>query len=100
MPYVRISIARPRPGQKPRLEELQAQIAAFNAKQPGCQQAWVLHPHDNSGDIARVSIWDSEAAAEHAAQTDEMMSLRSEVNLAAQEGSHTERAFSDRPHEA
>jgi hypothetical protein len=44
MPYVRISIARPRPGQERRLEELQAQIAAFNARQPGCQQSWALHP--------------------------------------------------------
>jgi hypothetical protein len=57
MPYVRISIARPRPGQERRLEELQAQVAAFNARQPGCQQSWALHPHDESGDIARISIW-------------------------------------------
>jgi quinol monooxygenase YgiN len=99
MPYIRISIARARPGQEARLQELQGQIVALSAGQPGCERAYLLYPHDESGDVARISIWDSEAAAEQAASTDAMLSLRSELNLAAAEGAHSERAFSDRPHE-
>ena len=95
MPYVRISIARPRPGQEQRLAELQQQIADHVAKQPGCERSYVLRPNDNSGEIARITIWDSESQAESVANSDHMMSLRSELNLAAAEGGHTERAFSD-----
>ena len=95
MPYVRISIARPRPGQEQRLAELQKQIADHVAKQPGCERSYLLRPRDNSGDVCRITIWDSEAQAEAVANSDHMMALRSELNLAAAEGGHTERAFSD-----
>ncbi|MCA9825565.1 MAG: antibiotic biosynthesis monooxygenase [Dehalococcoidia bacterium] len=95
MPYIRISIARPRPGQEKRLAELQQAIADYSAKQPGCDRSYVLRPHDHSGEIARISIWDNESQAEAAANSDHMLSLRSELNLAAAEGGHSERAFSD-----
>jgi quinol monooxygenase YgiN len=98
MPYVRISIARPRAGQRERLEELERQIAALIGRQPGCEWCYVLYPHDNSGDIARISSWDSEEAAERAASSDAMLSLRSEVLLAADDDGPDERAFSDAPH--
>jgi quinol monooxygenase YgiN len=94
MPYVRISIARPRAGQEQRLAELQQSIADFVAKQPGCERSYVLRPHDNSGEVARITIWDNESQAEAVANSDHMLSMRSELNLAAAEGGHTERAFS------
>jgi quinol monooxygenase YgiN len=99
MPYVRISIARPRAGQRERLDELQRQIAALIGRQPGCERCYVLYPHDNSGDIARISIWDSEDAAERAASSDAMLALRSELLLAADDDGPEERAFSDAPHD-
>lgn len=98
MPYVRISIARPRAGQEKRLAELQQAIADYIARQPGCERSYVLRPHDDSGEIARVTIWDDESQAEAAANSDHMLSLRSELNLAVADGGHTERAFSDMSH--
>ncbi len=95
MPYVRISIARPRTGQEQRLADLQQSIADFVAKQPGCERSYVLRPNDNSGEIARITIWDNESQAEAVANSDHMLALRSELNLTVAEGGHTERAFSD-----
>jgi quinol monooxygenase YgiN len=95
MAYIRISIARPRPGQEKRLAELQQSIADFVSKQPGCERSYVMRPQDNSGEVARITIWDNESQAEAVANSDHMLSLRSELNLAAAEGGHTERAFSD-----
>lgn len=98
MPYIRISIARPRPGEEHRFEEVEAQIVDFISKQPGCEQSYLLRPHDESGELARITLWDSEESAENAAKTDTLMALRSELNRLCVAGSHTERAFSDRPH--
>jgi quinol monooxygenase YgiN len=92
MSYVRLSIARPRRGQEKRLHEIQAEIARWTRTQPGCKESYLLHPHDDSGEIARMTIYESEEAAEKAAQQDHLMSLRSELNLAA-EGDHVERGF-------
>jgi len=97
MPYVRLSIARPRPGQGRRLEEVMGKIVDFVSRQEGCQRSYLLKPHDDSGDIARIAIYDDEQAADRAANNEHMMALRSELNLAAQEG-HMERAFFDIPH--
>lgn len=99
MPYVRLSIARPRKGRESQLEELQATIAGFLSRQPGCERSYLLKPNDGSGEIARLTIWDDEASAERAANLDRMLSLRSEVHLISEPG-HTERAFNDIPYSA
>lgn len=92
MPYVRLTIAKPRPGREDDLYNVMKKLTDFAAEQPGCQQAWMLRPHDNSGELARITVYDDEGAAEHIAQMQHVMALRSEVNLIAEPG-HTERAF-------
>lgn len=96
MAYIRLSIARPRPGREKALEDVMARIVDFVGRQEGCQRSYLLKPHDDSGDLARIAIYDDEAAANRAANQEHMMALRSEFNLAAQEG-HVERAFFDVP---
>ncbi len=92
MTYVRLSIARPRHGQEERLHEIQAELARWARDQPGCRESYLLHPHDDSGEIARITIYESEDAAEEVAKHPHLMSLRSELNLAA-EPDHVERGF-------
>jgi hypothetical protein len=52
----------------------------------------VLRPHDSSGEIARIAVYESEQIAESAANSTSFMALRSEIHLIAEPG-HTERAF-------
>lgn len=92
MPYVRLSIVKPRPGQSARIQELMEKLNEYSLSQPGCEASMVLKPHDNSGEIARISIYDNELSAEHIANSDHVMALRSELHLAAEPG-HVERAF-------
>lgn len=92
MPYVRLSIARPRPGYERRLEEIMTELTKFAALQPGCVEAFVMRPSDSSGEIGRMAIYTSEADAEQAANTDHVMALRSELHIACEPG-HIERAF-------
>lgn len=92
MAYVRLSIARPRHGEEKNLEEIMTKLNDFSLKQPGCQSSVIMKPHDNSGEIARLSIYDSEASAEHIANSDHVLALRSQLHIAAEPG-HVERAF-------
>lgn len=92
MPYVRISIAKPRPGQDARVQELMRKINDFAAQAPGCREVFLLRPHDNSGEIARMAIYEDEHSAEAAASSQTVMALRSELHLHVEAG-HIERAF-------
>ncbi len=67
-------------------------LSVVSAEQPGCEASYVLKPRDQSGELARVSIYKDEQSAEAAAQSQTIMALRSEMHLVTEPG-HTERAF-------
>lgn len=92
MPYIRLSIARPRRGEEARLEELMRKLNDLSASVPGCIQSYILKPNDDSGEIARIAIYENEEAAESVANTQSFMAIRSELHLASEPG-HVERAF-------
>jgi heme-degrading monooxygenase HmoA len=92
MAFVRLSVVKPRPGQEQRAIELLEALSAATADSPGWQANYVLRPHDDSGEIARISIYDSESSAEREAATSSVLSLRSELHLVI-EPDHRERAF-------
>jgi quinol monooxygenase YgiN len=92
VPYVRLSIVKPLRGQEAHLEELMKKLAALSRGQEGCIECFLLRPHDDSGEIARIAVYSDEHAAENAANSDSFLALRSEVHLAAEPG-HVERAF-------
>lgn len=92
MPYIRLSIARPRRGEEKHLEELMRALAVATGETAGCVESFVLKPHDDSGEVARISIYEDEASAEAAANSSRVMSIRSEIHLISEAG-HAERAF-------
>lgn len=92
MTYIRLSIVRPRRGEEKRVEELMRKLAEAVAQTEGCIQCYVLRPDDESGEVARIGIYTDEAVAEKAANSQHIMSLRSELHLSS-EPSHIERAF-------
>ena len=94
MPYIRLSLARPRDGKT--IADVEAafrDIAARASGQEGCVASYLLRPHDDSGEVARVAIWRDERAAEHAAADETIMAFRSELDLVVDPRSHQERAF-------
>lgn len=92
MPYIRLSIATPRRGEEARVEEIMRKLSDLSASQEGCVESYVLRPHDDSGEIARIAVYSNEVTAEHLASSQSFLALRSELNLIAEPG-HTERAF-------
>lgn len=92
MPYIRLSIARPLPGQEQRLEEAMQKLNELAKETTGCLASYLMRPHDDSGEIARISIYEDESTATAAANSNSFLSLRSEMHLSAEPG-HQERAF-------
>ena len=92
MPYVRISIAKPSASQNDAVESLMTRINDYVSAQDGCVSAYLMKPRDQSGEIARMAIYDDEDSAEKAANSQTVLSLRSEMHQIIEAG-HTERAF-------
>ncbi len=92
MPYIRLSIAKPRRGEEKRLEELMRKLTTLTEDQEGCMQSYLLRTSDDSGELARVAVYSDEASAERAANNQSVMALRSEMHLITEPG-HQERAF-------
>lgn len=90
--YIRISLMSPQKGKRDEVRRLNQEISAFNRTQDGCRDSFAISAADNSGELGRLSIWDSKEAAEGVARHQHHMSLRSELHLAVQPG-HAERSF-------
>ena len=92
MPYVRLSIARPRRGDEQHMEELMRKLNDLSKNHEGLIDCYLLRPSDNSSEIARIAIYRDESVAEHHANSQSFMSIRSEIHLISEPG-HVERAF-------
>ena len=95
--FVRISYMHPKEGQEDRLKGILRDLSAFYREQSGYQGGWVLNPYEKARAEdrrwGRVGIWESEDAAEHAAQTAHSMALCSELARIVVEDSHYELSF-------
>ena len=91
MSYVRVSLMQPRPGHDSGVNELLTELADSFAQQPGFIEGYQLHSKDAL--LGRVTVWESEASADHAAQSTHVLALRSRLNPEVEAGSHQEHAF-------
>jgi len=92
MTYFRLSVVKPHPGHEDEVRGLLGELNEAAAASDGCQAAYLMQSADESGDMARIAIYDDEASAEHAASDDHILSLRSRLHLLVEAG-HSERAF-------
>jgi quinol monooxygenase YgiN len=92
LPYIRLSIMKPRPGEAQRMEDFMRKLTGLVLEQEGCIESYLMKPHDDSGEIARIAIYTDEQAAENSANSTPVMALRSEIHLLSEPG-HIERAF-------
>ncbi|MDA0365169.1 MAG: hypothetical protein O2843_04795 [Chloroflexi bacterium] len=95
MVYVRISYMTPKAGQERRLEELLDKLSAFYVAEGGYISGYHLRPHEGDPNrrMGRFGVWESEAHAVHAAQTEHALALRAELLRLVDEDSHQELSF-------
>jgi len=92
VPYIRLSVMKPRPGEAQRMEDFMRKLTALVLEQEGCIESYLMKPDDDSGEIARMAIYVDERSAENSANSTPVMALRSEIHLLSEPG-HVERAF-------
>ena len=66
-------------------------LAAAALKHPGCTSSMVVKARDAGGDVARITMYVDEAAADATANDNHIMALRSELHLASE--TQMERSF-------
>ena len=93
MLYIRISLMIPAHGHEREAIDLLDQVANHCNGQPGYLGAYVLQPHERSGMIGRVTLWEDEESAGIVAQSARMLSLRSELDRVIGENTHLEFGF-------
>ncbi|MEX0786810.1 MAG: hypothetical protein WD939_09250 [Dehalococcoidia bacterium] len=91
--YVRLSLMNPNPGEDEKVSELLDDMLAYL---PGCDgyvRGYKLTSGDPQGRIGRLGVWRSEEDADRAANTQHVLSVRSELLLHIEEDSHIERSY-------
>ena len=99
--FIRISYMHPKEGQEARLKELLLKLSAYYREQSGYLGGYILNPYEGAAvddrRWGRVGLWETEDSAEHAAQAEHSMALRSELTRAVVEDSHYEFSFEGTP---
>jgi quinol monooxygenase YgiN len=81
MPFVRITMARPRPEVRNRVRDNFRELLATSAKHPGYLGGYVLESTDPAGEVGRVTIWESQSAANAAASDPHVLAVHSELRF-------------------
>ena len=93
MLYIRIALMVPAHGHEREAREVLYQVANHCNGQPGYLGAYVLQPHEPTGMIGRVTLWEDEVSADAVAQSARMLALRSELDRLVGEHTHLEFGF-------
>ncbi len=91
--YVRLSLMIAKAGDEGRVSQIMDDLLEFLSTQPGYMRGYKLireHPDPRTG---RLTVWRSEEECDHAAQTQHVLSVRSELMQLVEEDSHIERSY-------
>ena len=81
--YIRLSLAAPPPDRLVEVRQYYEELVAYAAALPGFVMGWVVVPGFGDGEVGRLTVWETEAAANRAANDLHMMALHAQVQFAA-----------------
>ncbi len=91
--YIRISLMTAKPGSEKLVAGLMDSLLEFFSDRPGFVRGYALLEDDPRGRIGRITLWHSEEDADHTANTQHVLTVRSEILQLIEEDSHIERSF-------
>ncbi len=91
--YIRLSLMNPKPGEEKLVAGLMDNLLEFFAGQPGYVRGYALLDGDPQGRVGRITLWESEEQADHAANTQHVLTVRAEIMQRIEEDSHIERSY-------
>ena len=91
--YVRLSLMNPKAGEERLVAGLMDNLLEFFSGRPGYVRGYALIDGDPQGRVGRITMWKSEADADHAANTQHVLTVRAEIMQRIEEESHIERSY-------
>lgn len=91
--YVRLSLMNPKRDKEQLVAGLMDNLLEFFSEQPGYVRGYALIGGDPQGRVGRITMWKSESEADHAANTQHVLTVRSEIMLLIEDDSHVERSY-------
>jgi len=93
--YVRLSLMRPRRGEREHALALLDELIEFFSLQPGYLDAYTLASPEEDGrdEIGRLTLWREDRDADRVATTPHVLSLRADLLRCVEDGSDVERSF-------
>ncbi len=91
--YVSLSLMKPKPNEEKLVAGLMDNLLEFFARQPGYERGYALLEGETQGRVGRITLWESEEQADHAANTQHVLTVRAEIMQRIEEDSHVERSF-------
>ncbi len=91
--YVRLSLMKPKAGNRDRVLELQEQLLKSLPGQPGFVSGYLIVEGDPQGRIGHLNVYQTEQDADQVAQSQRVLSLRSELIPLVEEDSHAEHSY-------
>jgi quinol monooxygenase YgiN len=79
MAIVRITIARPRPEVRVEVQQHFRELIEATSSMPGFVRAYLVESGGASGEVGRVTIWESQESANRAAHDGRVMAIRSRL---------------------
>ena len=97
MSYIRLTLATPLPGRVAEVRQQYEVLVAHVSTLPGFVTGWVVAPGYGGNEVGRLTVWETEAAANRAANDAHAMALHAQVQFAVF-GNLWDRSFdTDRP---
>ena len=91
--YVRLSLTQPKPGMRDQVLELHRQLLEWLPNHPGFVRGYLIVEGDPQGRVGHLNVYRTEQDADSVAQAQHVLSLRSELMLLIEEGSHAEHSY-------
>jgi quinol monooxygenase YgiN len=79
MAFVRITIARPRPEVRVDVQQYFRELIEATSSMPGFVRAYLVESGGASGEVGRVTIWESQELANRAAHDGRVMAIHSRL---------------------
>jgi heme-degrading monooxygenase HmoA len=81
MPFIRLTMATPRPERLAEVRRHYEELVAYVARFPGFLGGWVLQASEEAGEVGRLTLWETEADANHAANDPHALALHAELQF-------------------
>ncbi len=91
--YVRLSLMNPKAGEERLVAGLMDNLLEFFSDQPGYVRGYALIDGDPQGRVGRITMWKSEENADHAGNTQHVLTVRAEIMQRIEEESHIESSY-------